>query len=254
MKKIAMITGATSGFGEATAHEFAKNGYDIIVTGRRLERLNALAAELKKQYGAEAYILNFDVRNYAETEKNIQSLPEKWQSIDVLVNNAGLASGLSRIQEGNVEDWDKMIDTNVKGMLYVTRCVAPMMIKNKKGHIINIGSTAGKEAYLNGNVYCATKFAVDALTRSMRIDMLPHGIRVTSVCPGMAETEFSVVRFHGDKDRAKNVYKGIQPLTAADIADVIYYVASRPAHVNVSDIVVTPLAQATVNYIERKTE
>jgi 3-hydroxy acid dehydrogenase/malonic semialdehyde reductase len=254
MKKIAMITGATSGFGEATAHEFAKNGYDVIITGRRLERLNALAEELKKQYGTEAHILNFDVRSNAETQKNINSLPERWQNIDVLVNNAGLASGLSRIQEGNIEDWDKMIDTNVKGMLYVTRCVAPMMIKNKKGHIINIGSTAGKEAYLNGNVYCATKFAVDALTRSMRIDMLPHGIRVTSVCPGMAETEFSVVRFHGDQDRAKNVYKGIQALTAADIADVVYYVASRPAHVNVSDIVVTPLAQATINYIERKSE
>lgn len=252
MKKIAMITGATSGFGEATAHEFAKNGYDVIITGRRLERLNALAGELKKQYGAEAYILNFDVRSNADTQKNINGLPERWQNIDVLVNNAGLASGLSRIQEGNIDDWEKMIDTNVKGMLYVTRCVAPMMIKNGKGHIINIGSTAGKEAYLNGNVYCATKFAVDALTRSMRIDMLPHGIRVTSVCPGMAETEFSVVRFHGDTDKARNVYKGMQPLTAGDIADVIYYVASRPPHVNVSDIVVTPLAQATINYINRK--
>lgn len=252
MKKIVMITGATSGFGEATAHEFAKNGYDVIITGRRLERLNTLAAELKKQYGAESFILHFDVRNNAETQKATGSLPEKWQHIDVLVNNAGLASGLGPVQEGNTEDWDKMIDTNVKGLLYVTRCIAPMMIKNQKGHIINIGSTAGKEAYLNGNVYCATKFAVDALTKSMRIDMLPHGIRVTSVCPGMAETEFSIVRFHGDTDKAKNVYKGMQPLTAADIADVIYYVASRPAHVNISDIVVTPLAQATINYVLRK--
>ena len=252
MKKIVMITGATSGFGEAAAHEFAKNGYDLIITGRRKERLDALADELAKKCGAEVFALNFDVRNNAETQKSIYGLPAKWQNIDVLVNNAGLASGFGPVQDGNTDDWDKMIDTNVKGLLYVTRCVAPMMIKNKKGHIINIGSTAGKEAYLNGNVYCATKFAVDALTKSMRIDMLPHGIRVSSVCPGMAETEFSVVRFHGDKDKAKNVYNGLQPLTAIDIADVIYFVASRPANVNISDIVVTPLAQANTNNIFRK--
>jgi 3-hydroxy acid dehydrogenase / malonic semialdehyde reductase len=254
MKKIVMITGATAGFGEATAHEFAKNGYDLIITGRRLERLNALAEELGKKYGAEVFTLNFDVRNNTETQKSIYSLPAQWQNIDVLVNNAGLASGFGPIQDGNIEDWDKMIDTNVKGILYVTRCIAPMMIKNRKGHIINIGSTAGKEAYLNGNVYCATKFAVDALTKSMRIDMLPHGIRVTSVCPGMAETEFSEVRFHGDKEKAKNVYKGLVPLTAHDIADVIYFVASRPGNVNISDIVITPLAQANTNNIIRKAE
>lgn len=254
MKKIVMITGTTSGFGAATAHEFAKNNYDLIITGRRAERLSALAEELKQKYGADVHTLNFDVRSNTETQKNINNLPEKWQHIDVLVNNAGLASGFGPVQEGNVEDWDKMIDTNVKGLLYVTRCVAPMMIKNKKGHIINIGSTAGKEAYLNGNVYCATKFAVDALTKSMRIDMLPHGIRVSSVCPGMAETEFSEVRFHGDKEKAKNVYKGITPLTAADIADVVYYVASRPANVNISDVVVTPLAQANTNNIIRRAD
>jgi 3-hydroxy acid dehydrogenase / malonic semialdehyde reductase len=254
MNKTVMITGATAGFGEATAREFAKNGYDLILTGRRLDRLNRVAEETGKKYGVEVFTLNFDVRNNAETQKAIYSLPARWQNIDVLVNNAGLASGFGPVQDGNVEDWDKMIDTNVKGMLYVTRCVAPMMIKNKKGHIINIGSTAGKEAYLNGNVYCATKFAVDALTKSMRIDMLPHGIRVTSVCPGMAETEFSIVRFHGDADKAKNVYKGIVPLSAHDIADVIYYVASRPANVNISDIVVTPLAQANTNNIIRKAE
>jgi 3-hydroxy acid dehydrogenase / malonic semialdehyde reductase len=254
MKKIVMITGATAGFGEATAHEFAKNGYDIIITGRRLERLNALAEELSKKYKAEVFTLNFDVRNNMETQKSIHGLPAKWQNIDVLLNNAGLASGFGPVQDGSIEDWDKMIDTNVKGLLYVTRCVAPMMIKNKKGHIINIGSTAGKEAYLNGNVYCATKFAVDALTKSMRIDMLPHGIRVSSVCPGMAETEFSEVRFHGDKDKAKNVYKGLVPLTATDISDVIYFVASRPANVNISDIVVTPLAQANTSNILRGTE
>jgi 3-hydroxy acid dehydrogenase/malonic semialdehyde reductase len=252
MKKIVMITGATAGFGEATAHEFAKNGYDVIITGRRLERLNALAIELTGKYGVEVFSLNFDVRSNAETQKNIYSLPARWQNIDVLVNNAGLASGLGPIQDGNVEDWEKMIDTNVKGMLYVTRCVAPMMIKNKKGHIINIGSMAGKEAYLNGNVYCATKFAVDALTKSMRIDMLPHGIRVTSVCPGLAETEFSQVRFHGDKEKAKMAYRGLVPLTAPDISDVIYFVASRPANVNISDILITPLAQANTSNILRK--
>ncbi len=254
MKKTVMITGATAGFGEAAAHEFAKNGYDLILTGRRLERLTGIAEELGKKYGVEVFTLNFDVRHNEEVQKNIYSLPAKWQNIDVLVNNAGLASGFGPIQNGNIEDWEKMIDTNIKGLLYVTHCVAPMMIKNKKGHIINIGSTAGKEAYLNGNVYCATKFAVDALTKSMRIDMLPHGIRVTSVCPGMAETEFSLVRFHGDTDKAKNVYKGLIPLSAQDIAEVIYFVASRPANVNISDIVVTPLAQANTSNILRKAE
>ncbi|HTB30377.1 MAG TPA: SDR family oxidoreductase [Bacteroidia bacterium] len=252
MKKIVMITGATAGFGEATAHEFAKNGYDLILTGRRADRLNKVAEELGGKYGVEVFTLNFDVRNNAETQKSIYSLPAQWQNIDVLVNNAGLASGFGPIQDGNIEDWEKMIDTNVKGLLYVTRCIAPMMIKNQKGHIINIGSTAGKEAYLNGNVYCATKFAVDALTKSMRIDMLPHGIRVTSVCPGMAETEFSLVRFHGDAEKAKNVYNGLVPLSARDIADVIYFVASRPANVNISDVVVTPLAQANTSNIIRK--
>jgi len=252
MNKIVMITGATAGFGEATAHEFAANGYDVIITGRRLERLKALEEELEKKYGVDAISLNFDVRNNAETQKSIYGLPAKWQNIDVLVNNAGLASGMGPIQEGNIEDWEKMIDTNVKGLLYVTRCVAPMMIKNKKGHIINIGSTAGKDAYLNGNVYCATKFAVDALTKSMRIDMLPHEIKVTGVCPGMAETEFSMVRFNGDTERAGNVYKGIDALTAKDIAEVIYFAASRPAHVNINDIVITPLAQANSNYLHRK--
>lgn len=247
-----MITGATAGFGEATAHEFAKNGYDVIITGRRLERLKALSEELDKKYSAGSCILNFDVRDNEATQKNISGLPAKWQNVDVLVNNAGLASGFGPVQEGDVEDWNKMIDTNVKGLLHVTRCVAPMMIKNKKGHIINIGSTAGKDAYPNGNVYCATKFAVDALTKSMRIDLLPYGIRVTGVCPGMAETEFSVVRFHGDKEKAKTPYKGIEPLTAKDIAEVIYFAASRPANVNISDMVVTPLAQANPMNIVRK--
>jgi len=254
MKKIVMITGGTAGFGEATAHEFARNGYDIIITGRRLDRLNKVAGELGKKYGVEVFTLNFDVRHNEEVQKSIHGLPAQWQNIDVLVNNAGLASGFGPIQDGDIKDWEAMIDTNIKGLLYVTRCVAPMMIKNKKGHIINIGSTAGKEAYLNGNVYCATKFAVDALTKSMRIDMLAYGIKVTSVCPGMAETEFSIVRYHGDEEKAKNVYKGIDPLTAKDIAEAVYFAASRPAHVNINDMVITPTAQASVNYIHRKAE
>jgi NADP-dependent 3-hydroxy acid dehydrogenase YdfG len=252
MSKIVMVTGATAGFGEAIAHEFAKNGYDVIVTGRRADRLKKVKTELEKKYSVKVLDLNFDVRNREATQKSLSSLDTNWQQIDVLVNNAGLASGLSSVQEGDIEDWEKMIDTNVKGLLYVTRCIAPMMIKNKKGHIVNIGSIAGKEVYANGNVYCATKHAVDALTKAMRIDLLQHGIRVTGVCPGMADTEFSVVRFHGDAEKAKGVYKGFQPLTAADIADVVYYAASRPAHVNISDVVIMPLAQANAGTVARK--
>ncbi|HXP48349.1 MAG TPA: SDR family NAD(P)-dependent oxidoreductase [Bacteroidia bacterium] len=252
MKKIILVTGATAGFGEAIAHEFAAHQYNIIITGRRKDRLDKVKAELEKKHGAEVLALNFDVRNLEETRKTLTTMPEKWQSIDVLVNNAGLASGLSSIQEGDINDWEKMIDTNIKGLLYVTRTVAPMMIKNKKGHIFNIGSVAGKEVYANGNVYCATKHAVDALTKATRIDMLQHGIRVTGICPGMAETEFSIVRYHGDENKAKNVYKGVDALTAKDIAEVIYFAASRPAHVNISDVVITPTQQATATYVVRR--
>ncbi|MGP8216294.1 MAG: SDR family oxidoreductase [Bacteroidia bacterium] len=252
MGKILLVTGATAGFGEAIAYEFAANQYNVIITGRRKERLEKIKSELEKKYKVEALPLNFDVRNMEETKKNLSSLPAKWQNIDVLVNNAGLASGLSSIQEGDIEDWEKMINTNIKGLLYVTRFIAPLMIKNKKGHIINIGSVAGKEVYANGNVYCATKHAVDALTKATRIDMLQHGIKVTGICPGMAETEFSVVRYHGDSEKAKNVYKGIDPLTAKDIAEVVYFAASRPAHVNISDVVITPTQQATATYVVRK--
>jgi 3-hydroxy acid dehydrogenase/malonic semialdehyde reductase len=252
MKKIILVTGATAGFGEAIAHEFAAHQYNIIITGRRKERLDKVKAELEKQHRVEVLALNFDVRNLEETRKALTTMPEKWQNIDVLVNNAGLASGLSSIQEGDINDWEKMIDTNIKGLLYVTRTVAPMMIKNKKGHIFNIGSVAGKEVYANGNVYCATKHAVDALTKATRIDMLQHGIRVTGICPGMAETEFSIVRYHGDENKAKNVYKGVDALTAKDIAEVIYFAASRPAHVNISDVVITPTQQATATYVVRR--
>jgi 3-hydroxy acid dehydrogenase/malonic semialdehyde reductase len=251
---IVFITGATAGFGKATAELFAKNKYDVIITGRRKERLDTLSAELQAAYGIKVLALHFDVRNISEVEKAVASIPADWQQIDVLVNNAGLAVGMGPIQEGLIDDWDRMIDTNVKGLLYMTRTVAPLMIKNGKGHIVNIGSIAGKEVYPNGNVYCATKYAVDALNKSMRIDLLPHNIRVTSISPGMAETEFSIVRFKGDEERAKNVYKGIDPITPADIAECIWWAASRPANVNILDIVITAGAQAnTTTYFRRNT-
>ncbi len=249
---IALITGVTSGIGKASAEIFAKNKYDLIITGRRNDRLDKLADELKKKYGIKVLPLNFDVRKQKEVEKNLSLLTPGWRKIDVLLNNAGLASGFDTIQEGNIEDWEAMIDTNIKGLLYVTRQIAPMMIENGKGHILNVASLAGKQAYPKGNVYCATKFAVDALSQSMRIDMIEHGIRVTNIAPGLVETEFSVVRFHGDKDRAKQTYAGFQPLTPDDIADIIFWCASRPAHVNINDILITPTAQANAYIVNRK--
>jgi 3-hydroxy acid dehydrogenase / malonic semialdehyde reductase len=230
---IAFITGATSGLGKATAELFAKNGYNIVITGRRKERLDELSAYLISTYKVEVLSLNFDVRNLKEVESAVNSLSADWKKINVLVNNAGLAVGLGPINEGVIDDWERMIDTNIKGLLYMTRCLSPIMIKNGYGHIVNIGSIAGKEVYANGNVYCATKHAVDALSKAMRIDLLQHNIKVTAIHPGMVETEFSIVRFKGDEDRAKNVYKGVIPLSADDIADTIYWVASRPAHVNI---------------------
>ncbi|MCG3164257.1 MAG: NADP-dependent 3-hydroxy acid dehydrogenase YdfG [Bacteroidia bacterium] len=249
--KTILITGATSGIGEAAAHIFSANKYNLVITGRRKERLEKLAEELSKQ-NVEVLTLCFDVRNNDEVERNISSLQGNWKNIDVLINNAGLASGLGPIQNGELDDWEKMIDTNIKGLLYVTRAVSPLMIARNSGHIINIASLAGKDVYPNGNVYCATKHAVDALSRSMRIDLLPHGIKVTNIAPGLVETEFSIVRFHGDKERADNVYKGFQPLTAADIADAIWYAASRPAHFCVNDMVLTPLAQANAYVVNKK--
>ncbi len=251
-KKIAFITGATSGIGKASAEIFAKNGYNIIITGRRKERLDEFSAHLKSTYKIDVLSLNFDVRNLKEVETAINSIPENWKQINVLLNNAGLAAGLSTIQEGLVDDWERMIDTNIKGLLYMTRNIAPIMIKNGFGHIINIGSIAGKEVYANGNVYCATKHAVDALNKGMRIDLLSHNIKVTAINPGMVETEFSIVRFNGDEDRAKGVYKGLQPLLPEDIAETVYWVASRPAHVNINDIIIMPTVQANSTTTLRK--
>lgn len=252
MEKIVLITGATSGFGKSSAKLFAKNGYNIIITGRRNDRLIKLENKLIDLYNVRVFPLCFDVRDQQATTEAIDSLPENWKKIDVLVNNAGLASGLSKIQDGDFEDWNKMIDTNIKGLLNVSRNVIPLMIARKKGHIINIGSTAGKEVYLNGNVYCATKHAVDAITKSMRIDLLEHGIKVTQICPGAAETEFSEVRFHGDKAKAKEIYNGFQPMSSSDVASVIYYVTTLPEHLCINDLVLTSLAQANSYYIDRK--
>lgn len=249
---IAFITGASAGFGKATTELFAANGWDIIITGRRKTRLEIMERQLKEKHGIDVLTLPFDVRNHDEVKKAIDSLPEKWRSIDLLVNNAGLAAGLGPIQEGVLCDWEEMIDTNVKGLLYMTRNIAPMMIKNEKGHIVNIGSIAGKEVYANGNVYCATKHAVDALTKATRIDLVQHGIRVSQISPGMAETEFSIVRFKGDDEKAKNVYKGLQPLSAIDIAETIWWIVNRPAHVNINDIVIMPTAQANSTTAIRK--
>ncbi|PKP51047.1 MAG: NAD(P)-dependent oxidoreductase [Bacteroidetes bacterium HGW-Bacteroidetes-12] len=252
MNKIVLITGATSGFGKATAKLFAQNGCHIIVTGRRKDKLIDLADKLIDRYNVRSLPLCFDVRNAEETANAIASLPESWKKIDVLVNNAGLASGFSKIQDGDIADWDKMIDTNVKGLLYVSRAIMPLMIAQKKGHIINIGSTAAKEVYLNGNVYCASKHAVDAISKAMRIELLEHGIKVTQINPGAAETEFSEVRFHGDKEKAKKVYEGYQPMTAQDIASIIYYTTTLPDNLCINDLIVTSLAQANSFYIDRK--
>lgn len=244
MKKIALITGATSGIGKAIAAKLAKEGYNIIITGRRQERLNEISNILEKQYQTKVLTRSFDVRKYQEVEKNLGNLPQEWKNIDILVNNAGLAVGLNPIHQGVVDDWERMIDTNIKGLLYVTRIITPNMVERKSGHIINIGSIAGKDVYTNGNVYCATKHAVDALTKGMKLDLLPYNIRVTQVCPGAVETEFSLVRFKGDQERADKVYEGFTPLSADDIANALYYAVSQPPHVDVQDILVLCTAQA----------
>ncbi|MCX6253980.1 MAG: SDR family oxidoreductase [Bacteroidia bacterium] len=252
MNKTIMVTGATAGFGKATAVRFAKNGYNIIITGRRKERLDELEKELLSYGKIKVLSLNFDVRKRDEVASVIGNLPAEWKTIDILVNNAGLAVGLDHIDTGNIDDWDRMIDTNIKGLLYITRAVAPLMVARNRGHIFNIGSIAGKEAYENGNVYCATKSAVDALSKSMRIDLLKNNIKVTHIAPGMAVTEFSLVRFKGDEEKAKVPYKGIDALNANDIADAIYYCATLPAHVCINDLVITPTQQAGVNHNYRK--
>lgn len=252
MPSLILITGATSGFGEAMARRFAADRWRVIITGRRTERLEALRTELDGLHGTGAvHALRFDVRDRAAAEHAIASLPEEWRPIDVLVNNAGLAAGFAPIQHGHPEDQDIMIDTNVKGLLHVSRAVIPGMVARKRGHIINIGSMAGKEVYPNGNVYCATKHAVDALTKGMRQDLLPYGIKVTQIAPGLAETEFSIVRFHGDEARAKKVYEGIEPLTGEDVANLVHFAASLPPHVCINDLTVSPTAQATSTLVRR---
>ena len=252
MHKTILITGATSGFGKATAIRFAEEGHRLILTGRRSERLLSLSESLRETYQARVLPLCFDIREEKATQDAIASLEGSWKEVDVLVNNAGLASGLDKIQDGHSRDWDQMIDTNVKGLLYISKAIIPVMISRKQGHIINIGSTAGKEVYEKGSVYCASKHAVDAITKGMRIDLLEHGIKVTQIAPGAAETEFSLVRFHGDAEKAKKVYEGYQPMTAEDIASLIHYVTTLPPHLCINDLVVTSLAQANSFYIRRR--
>ena len=252
MEKIALITGATSGFGQAAAFKFAANGYDLIINGRRAERLQILANTLEKKYNIAVHQLPFDVRDQQAVFAAIDSLKDQWKKIDVLVNNAGLALGRDYFDEADLDDWNTMIDTNVKGLLYVAKAVSKLMVAEKKGHIINIGSIAGKEVYEKGNVYCASKHAVDALNEAMRIDLLRHGIKVTAIHPGAAETEFSMVRFKGDAETAKSVYNGLKPLSADDVADIIYYTTTLPAHVCINDLVVTCTAQANSFYAHRQ--
>lgn len=248
MTKTALITGATSGIGKATAYEFAKHNINLILCGRRQERLIAIKKEL--EILTKVYTLNFDVSNKIETFKAMESLPENFKHIDILINNAGNAHGLDPIQSGNIEDWDTMMDINVKGLLYVSKAIMPQMIERKSGHIINIGSSAGKEVYPKGNVYCGSKHAVLAITEGMRIDLNPFGIKVSAVNPGAVETEFSKVRFKGDK-KAEDVYKGFEALQAEDIAEIIYFVVSRPKHVNIADLLVYPTAQASTTILKK---
>lgn len=251
MAKIALITGATSGIGAATANTFAAQGYDLILIARRENLLETHAQQLIDQYGVKVKKIQADVRDKENINYVLTTLPAEWKNVAVLVNNAGLSQGLDPIDKGDTDDWDTMIDTNVKGLLYVTKVVSGWMVERKQGHIINIGSIAGKEVYPNGNVYCATKHAVDALSKGMRADLLPYDIKVTAVHPGMVETEFSIVRFKGDENRAKKVYDGLEPLIAQDIADAIWYAASRPAHVNINDMLIMPTAQATGTLVKR---
>lgn len=250
-KKNVMVTGATSGIGEACAKKFAQGGYDVIITGRRKEKLDTLKKELENM-GAEVLAMQFDVREREAAKKAIEFLKGKWATIDVLINNAGLALGLDKEYEGDFEDWDIMIDTNIKGLLNMTRFVVPAMVKRNEGHVINIGSVAGDAAYANGNVYCATKAAVKTITDGLRIDVAESNVRVTNIKPGLVQTNFSNVRFHGDDARADNVYKGVKPLTGDDIADVAFYAASAPAHVQIAEVLVLATHQASGSVIVRK--
>ena len=251
MEKIALITGASSGFGKAIAEKFAAAKWNCIITGRREEKILALATELTEKYGIKILPLVFDVQNKTQVFDQLSNLPEEWQAIDLLVNNAGLALGRDSFEKADLADWETMIDTNVKGVMYVTKAVLPFLIERKKGHIINIGSTAGKEVYKDGNAYCASKHAVDALSKSMRIDLLPYQIKITVIHPGAALTEFSKVRFKGDESKAGLVYEGYQALEAIDVADICFYAANLPAHVCINEIVVTCLAQANSFYLQK---
>lgn len=250
MNKLAFITGATSGIGKATAELFAKHGINLVLCGRRADRLELLKQELEPL--VKVHTLSFDVRNQQEVELAVKSLPEEFSKIDILVNNAGNAHGLDPIQSGSIEDWDAMLDINVKGLLYVSKAIVPVMVERGSGHIINIGSVAGKEVYPNGNVYCASKHAVDALTQGMRMDLVKHGIKVAAINPGLVETEFSLVRFKGDEQKANAVYQGFTPLYAEDIADVLLFMVTRPAHVNIADLLIFPSAQASATLVHKK--
>ena len=250
--QVVFITGASSGIGRSCARAFARQGARILMAARRLDRLEKLAADLRAEFGAESHCFALDVRDQAAVERAVSALTPEWEAVDVLVNNAGLSRGLDKLYEGKITDWEEMIDTNVKGLLYVSRAVIPGMVRRGRGHIINIGSIAGREVYPNGNVYCATKAAVNALSKGLRLDLTGTPLRVSLVDPGMVETEFSLVRFHGDKDRAARVYHGLIPLTPDDIADAVMFCATRPPHVNVSELVVYPTAQASATLVHRK--
>lgn len=251
-RKIALITGATAGIGYETALLLAQNNYNLILTGRRKERLETLKAKLESSSECQILTLNFDIRIKADTEAALNSIPEEWKAIDVLINNAGLAAGLAPVNSADVQDWEDMIDTNVKGLLYTTRTVTPWMIERKSGHIISISSIAGKESYPNGSVYCGTKHAVAAISKAMRIELLPFGIKVSTIAPGAVETEFSLVRFHGNQEKASQVYNGFTPLSGKDIAETILFILSRPAHVNIDDLLIMPTSQASARDFNRK--
>jgi serine 3-dehydrogenase len=250
--KIVFVTGASSGIGESTAQAFAAQGAKILMCARRAERLEKLAQTLEFEYGVAVHYFRLDVRDQAAVDEAVAGLPPEWRAIEVLVNNAGLSRGLDKLPQGLLDDWEEMIDTNVKGLLYVSRAVIPGMIERGRGHIVNIGSIAGHEVYPGGNVYCATKFAVRALSKGLRLDLSGTPIRVSEVAPGMAETEFSIVRFHGDAERAGKVYQGLTPLAPDDVADAVVWCATRPLHVNVSEVVVMPTAQASTMLVHRK--
>ncbi len=250
--KIVFVTGASSGIGESCARIFARNGAKLLLCARRMDRLKKIALQLKTEYGTETHIFQLDVRDRAQVDKALDKIPAEWKKIDVLINNAGLARGLSKLHEGSIKDWEEMIDTNIKGLLYISRKIIPGMVDRKRGDIINIGSLAGHEVYPRGAVYCASKHAVDALTKGLRMDLIGTPLRVCTVDPGLVETEFSTVRFHGDDERADNVYQGIEPLTADDIAETVFYCASRPAHIQIAQVIIFPTAQRSATVVHRE--